>query len=528
MTAARQLPSVKQAVPTIEFDDEDETTVQYIHPALDIVGDTLYVTVRASVGKKLQHLVLTSDGEIFTEETWLTMTQTRGLHVRTTVDISDLTERWNNKSLREFRDGTLKSPTWRDAYDTIFQAFDDHLVVIDRRFLVVLTLHAMMTYFHPLFDVLPILHLLGPSESGKSRAAVALGEVAFNGKVTGSATPATVFRKANAGRYTQIITEADELATQKSSDAFVKQLQGATTKGEAVVEVAEKGIRGPFQPRTFYAFNPRVLVSTKDFGKALTLRNRCIRLDMVKSPDADQEKLRKSITESSAWATGRDLMYRLLLQRWYDVEATRNVLRNEWVGENAPTGRTFDKWLPLATMANLAGDDVFTTLKELAWESMVEQQEDTTHSQMGILCHFMEYVVRNSNENLQRQQLWDELLKCSNRPGTYASHLGDSDVPDWARAYDDAITVGTLKSMFSGARKLVDALKRNRLIPQKPRPTNKCDVYEIKQADVLAMTRLYITAPDETSDARTKSNQPAPLRIADWQSGDDGLEGLPF
>lgn len=480
----------------IEFDDEDETTLHSVHPALDMVNDMVYVTVRARIGKKVQHVVLTSEGNIFTEDMWLTATQAQGLYVRTTVDISDLAERWNTKALREFRDRRLQAPEWREAYDAIYDAFDAHLVVIDRRYLVVLTLFAMMTYFHPLFDVLPILHLLGPSESGKSRAAVALGEVAFNGKVTGSATPATVFRKADAGRYTQIITEADELATRTSSDPFVKQLQGATTKGEAIVEVAEKITGGTYKPRSYYAFNPRVLVSTKDFNRALTLRNRCIRLDLVKSPDADQHKLRTSITNGSVWTAGRDMMYRLLLSRWYDVDATRDVLRTEWVDNDAPTGRTFDKWLPLATMAALAGDDILALVKGLASESMTEQQEDAAHSHMGILCRFMTYVVQFGNVSVQRKGLWDQLVQCSTHASNYSAYSSDNEIPDWARACEDSITVGTLKAMFSGERKLAETLKRSRLIPEEPRRTNKYDVYDVKQADVLAMAEAYIGTAD--------------------------------
>ena len=44
------------------------TTIQQVHPALDVIGDTLYVAVRAATreGQELV-VVVSSEGDVFTD-----------------------------------------------------------------------------------------------------------------------------------------------------------------------------------------------------------------------------------------------------------------------------------------------------------------------------------------------------------------------------------------------------------------------------------------------------------------------------
>lgn len=525
MATARQLRLVNQAAQKFEFDEGEEAS-QGIHPALDVVGGKLYVTVRASVGKKLQQFTLTSDGHgninVSAASDPQDLTCELGVPLLRTADISDLPPRWNSASLHKFQNSELTAPEWKEAYDAIYKAFDEHLVVVDSRYLVVLTLHAMMTYFHPMFDVLPILHLYGPSESGKSRAAIALGNVAFNARVAGSATQSTVFRNADKGRYTQILTEMDNLTKLDSGDPFVQQLQGSTTKAEASVAVSDKSAKEGFKPTTFYGFSPRVLASTREF-KALTLRNRCIRLNLVKSVNADKAKLNRSMNDNAKWSPLRDMLYRLQLLRWREVEDARETLQSEWNDDNAPTGRVRDKWLPLATMARLVGVDALEVVTELAGADMEEQKEDTAGSIMGILCNFMEYVVRDGDVTLRRHELWEKLLYCGQYPNQQTA--SDEAQPDWAKACGDSITRGKLKEMFSSDVMLAKALKNNMLIPDIKKLKTHSE-YRINQTDVQAITRAYISAPDEgLKEARTRPDkQPTPFHAPD----DDDPDWPPF
>src|SRR5258706_3436236 len=133
-------------------------------------------------------------------------------------------------------------------------------------------------------------------------------------------------------------------------DAEVQKHQAACNKAEATVTITEGGTGGkPFAPVTYYSFSPRVLCSIREF-RSEPLRNRSIRLDIVKSAHPDTDKLDRTVTDDSVWAPLRDGLYRLLLCRWREVRESLKEVKESWRGEGVPTGRTRDKWLPLATM----------------------------------------------------------------------------------------------------------------------------------------------------------------------------------
>jgi hypothetical protein len=70
------------AVPHQPFEFTESTpddSLVPIHPALDIVDGVLYVTVLAHVkGTGLQHVVLTSDGDIFSQDDFKRVADERG------------------------------------------------------------------------------------------------------------------------------------------------------------------------------------------------------------------------------------------------------------------------------------------------------------------------------------------------------------------------------------------------------------------------------------------------------------------
>ncbi|HEU5348607.1 MAG TPA: hypothetical protein VFU63_08345, partial [Ktedonobacterales bacterium] len=235
-----------------------------IHPALDMIADTLYVTLRLYQAGRLESVVFSSTGELFGTAEWPAHCAAQGLvslappggHRLPLADLRELAE--------HLRKGDATAPSWREAYEAVYAALDAHLVLCDPRYLVVLALWTLMTYVHPLFEFLPILHLQGPAESGKSRAAAVLAALAFNGLLTGSPTPAALFREAHEGRYTQFLAEADHLAELDSGDTFVRQLQSSCAKAEASVALMEGSTAAkgtPFQVARYHSFVPRVLLS---------------------------------------------------------------------------------------------------------------------------------------------------------------------------------------------------------------------------------------------------------------------------
>lgn len=154
------------------------------------------------------------------------------------------------------------------------------------------------------------------------------------------------------------------------------------------MDVAEGvGSANRYEPRTYYAFCPRVILSTKALGSQ-PLRTRCIRLDLVKIPSADQAKLRRSVEDGAVWAYLRDQLYQLQLLRWRDASQARNDVRSDWMGDRAPMGRAFEKWLPLAALATLVSPDAFTIIQQLAAEDSLDQQRDAADRDEAHIIRF--------------------------------------------------------------------------------------------------------------------------------------------
>ena len=201
----------------IELDDMQQALKQ-AHPALDMVDDVLYVTVWTPIkGKGMTQVVLSSEGDVFTLEEWQAESIRRGL-ILMTSNVLAPQAKCSPSVVAELQAGELQTPTMSDVYDRIYAALAERLEVRDERYLVVMALFTMMTYFHPLFDTLPILHLRGPAASGKSRAGRCIAAMAFNGEMKGNPTPATLFRTADRSRHTVIVAEGDNLAVLDSGE----------------------------------------------------------------------------------------------------------------------------------------------------------------------------------------------------------------------------------------------------------------------------------------------------------------------
>ena len=187
------------------------------HPALEVIDDTLYVTVHTTVQGVRGYTILSSDGEVFSPAEWAAACRERQFAPLADVRLARCAPRWHGAGIRDallaLRSGADCTPTWPGVYAALHAAMDARLQVCDERYLALGAVYALMTYFFPLFDFLPILHLRGPAESGKSRLAHVLAALAFNGATFGCATDATLFRYAHEGRYTQLITEADHLSS---------------------------------------------------------------------------------------------------------------------------------------------------------------------------------------------------------------------------------------------------------------------------------------------------------------------------
>jgi hypothetical protein len=465
------------------------SSVRRIHPALDFLGDTAYVTVQENA-EGMETLVLTSDGEVFDLKDWAGECAKRGLDPRATPDLSDCGARWNAAGIQALANGTLTAPTWLETYDAVRCELDSHLQLERPWHLTYATLLVMMTYFHPLFDFLGITHLRGPQDSGKSRLGDCLAALSFNGAKAGTSSSSNIFRSAHQARPTQVIGECDHLAKLDSGDAEVQKHQAACSKAEANVKITEGGNGGrAFAPVTYYSFSPRVLCSIREFRSA-PLRNRSIRLDIVKSAHPDTDRLDRTVADDNAWAPLRDGLYKLLLLRWQEVrEALQNV-KESWRGEGVPTGRTRDKWLPLATLASLVSFEVLEEVYQLAAADMGKQAGDAEGRFDAFFYQFMRYQLAPEKhwgtrvDDHTRLVSRDDLWHAFNTPLPGNLDKIWLQPPIWLEKDDAAITLDNLKKKIRGPQILLAELQRLNLVPE-----------EITKTPLTRLSRYTLNIP---------------------------------
>lgn len=477
----------------LELDDTTDH-LRPIHPALDVVDDVLYLTVQARVGGRLQDIVVTSEGEAFTRDAWREKCTALGLYPVAETDLTTAgldAPRWTNEAIRRLQEGTLEALPWGEMYDRIRAAFEERLRLKEERYFTVLTLYAMATYFHPLFEQFPYLHLHGPAESGKSRAAWSLARVAFNGVTRGDATDAATFRAAHLARPTLVLTECDWLKEAKSGDARVARLQAGFSREEAKLTLTEEGPGRKRTPVTYQTYCPRVLVSTQRIGSP-PLRTRVIVLDLVKQPGADTSILRKSVGDEEVWRPLRDGMYRLTLRSFREVEMARESLKATWT---VVSGRTFDKWLPLATIAQLVSDEVLAEVQQLAVESQAEDRQEAAYADgAALLFKFAAFLVDGQDDEvfISASDLYGRFTEVD--PSGSTAPYGWRE-PIWAEQTHTTATVENLRKWLKGPRQLVAELKKLTLVDPEPVHMREGNVWVLRPAHVRALVEEYIADP---------------------------------
>jgi hypothetical protein len=446
-----------------------------MHPALDVAQGSLYTALLVNTKRRgLVPYLLKSRGadtdhlcQIDKQpyDTW----NPAGRTLKTQgLDLSYATPqlRWSGDGLRKALSGEpLEVPSFPAVYQAVYSKLAEYLVVSDERHLTLAALFVLLTYYHSLFDKLPILWAYALQGVGKSRLAEAVAYLAFNGMVTSTATRSTIFRSADAGRYTQALTEMDVLTGTRSGEALATDFHGCTNPGEAWVAVAEQPAgKGTYKPQRYYGYSPRILCTTAPI-KSGPLLSRCVRLDILPTSNPDMDKLDKTLKpENADLAPVRDMLYRVQFGRWTEVQEAYRKAKATWRGADAPKGRPRDKWLPLMALATLSADPAaIQTVKELAAKDAQEFLKSRADSLDAYLIQFAWHVALSDREEtgLTRAQVWTSFTAPAQDRGESFPRKEAA----WAEQFGLSLDIDWLKrGKAGGPQKLVDELKRLGLV----------------------------------------------------------------
>lgn len=124
--------------------------------------------------------------------------------------------------------------------------------------------YVLLTWVHDAFNELPYLRFQGEYGSGKTRALIALGSVAYKGFfASGASTVSPIFHTLDTFGGTLVLDEADLRFSDKTAD-LVKILNNGTVRGLPVLRTLQNRQK-EFNPAAFNVFGPKIIAMRGTF-----------------------------------------------------------------------------------------------------------------------------------------------------------------------------------------------------------------------------------------------------------------------
>lgn len=151
-------------------------------------------------------------------------------------------------------------------------------VDLPERFLSIAAAYVLLTWVYDAFNELPYLRFRGDYGSGKTRALLVIGSLAYKGFfASGASTVSPIFHTLDTFRGTLIFDEADFRFTDEKAE-LVKILNNGNAKGFPVFRTMISA-KKEFDPRAFLVFGPKI-VAMRGFYEDRALESRFITEDM--------------------------------------------------------------------------------------------------------------------------------------------------------------------------------------------------------------------------------------------------------
>jgi len=252
--------------------------------------------------------------------------------------------RWNYDDITKWKSESEKTDP-KLVYDLLNQTTRKYIEFETEAEFVRFIVWNIGTYFHTIFDSYPIFDFTGTKRSGKSKNLAFQSLTCFNGFVSGSMTPSSLFRIREGTGATICIDETEQFSNKNNTQAqdLRTLLLQCHIKHQFAVRV-EKSDEGNFTTRQFNLFGPTSLGHISSFDDVLD--DRCI-------PQVNKRALNKKILDSwpdnsdSSFEKIRGLCYRLFL----DYADEIYELRSEAQKFLNVSGREQQLWKPLMVMA---------------------------------------------------------------------------------------------------------------------------------------------------------------------------------
>ncbi|MGH2787216.1 MAG: hypothetical protein ACRDJV_04820 [Actinomycetota bacterium] len=292
--------------------------------------------------------------------------------------------RWSPENVRAFVEDKPKLLPPGDLYRSIRAEFDKRVEFTDQTAADICTLYAFGTYLHQMFDAFPYLFFTGSKATGKSKTGKLIASLAFNGREAGALTGGALYLAVQGHASTLLLDDREDMTgeDERAIDAMLRngyKRDGSTMRGDWQNQSA----------REFSVYSPKIITGIK--GLEDRLLSRCIVIEM--QPAADKAKRQASEEPGAAvWQTLRDGLYPWALTEFARVRKTYEALQPEAVKLADLSGRSWELWRPLLSLALYfeyqaeAGVDGLTervaNFARSSYERFLESEQDSQEGYM--------------------------------------------------------------------------------------------------------------------------------------------------
>lgn len=379
-----------------------------IHPALDYYNDKMIISVgrpgitvfddeSRTIG---QHPVcIISDGDCFILN--ITELLNRKLYYLKELDLPN--DRWELDNQIDFVEQLRKSNVphvnIQALHSEIAGMYEYLLDFNDNRLYDFFSCFTIYTYFFPIFDSAPVVHLWGPAGSGKTKIMEIMALLCFNPVTSGNITEAGVFRLVEGRRGVVLLDESEDLSKSEKGHAITNLILNGYRKGNLIYRIDKIG-KTMFSSH-YNVFSPKVIANITGLDKE-ALVSRAIRVTTSSAKDIIKGNRHTSLVKDRAIEL-RNQLYRVCLTEYQVILDSKNSLPQFGL-----SGRSMEIWEGVLSVANVMQNEVWHNVSTLALESTRSMQaelqaEDPT---IELLEHLVEFVKSDRDQFYPNEQLW--------------------------------------------------------------------------------------------------------------------------
>jgi len=340
-----------------------------VHPALDFYNDKAIVAVgrpglttfddKSNVCEQYS-VCITSDGDSFI----LSINEILARKLYYLKDLDLPLEQWEISNQEQFieqlKNGGGVKFDFKETHQAIRELFVELFDFQDEKLYDFFPCLIIYTYFFPLFESAPVVHLWGAAGSGKTKIMEMLSLMAFNPVTSGNITEASVFRLVEGRRAVCLLDESEDLSKTERGHAITNLILNGYRRGNLIYRMDKVGKQ--ITSSHYDVYSPKIIANITGLDKEALL-SRAIRVTTNSSRNVT--KANRYTVEIKDQALGiRNQLYRACLTKFEDVRHARDTMP-----EIGLAGRAAEIWQGVLSIAWLANGEAWHNLSWLAIES---------------------------------------------------------------------------------------------------------------------------------------------------------------